>query len=248
MTQADPFSLDGRRAIVTGGNMGLGAGIAALLAGRGARVLSVARGPRATDAPASIVHKSVDLRRAGSEDEVLGLAQAELGGADILVNCAGNSLMERAEHIGRDAFDELLSINLTAVQALSAAFVRGCRKAGHGGAILNVSSMLTGVTLRGSAAYSAGKAGLDQLTRVHALEWGRHGIRVNAVAPGWFKTSMTSDILDGPGGTVLRQKNPLGRLGEAGDLDGAVLLLVSDAGRYITGAIIPVDGGQQLAG
>ena len=227
--------------------MGLGARIASVLHDAGAQVMSVARGASAVPASA-IVHEAVDLREAESAQRVLDLAQRHFGGADILVNCAGQSVMERAERLGRADFDDVFRLNVTTVQDLSAAFVQQCRAAKHGGVILNVSSILARMPLRGGSAYAASKAALDQMTRVHALEWGRLGVRVNAIAPGWFETAMTRDLLSGPAGTLLRQKNPTMRLGEPGDLDGAVLLLVSDAGAYITGAILPVDGGQHLAG
>jgi 2-dehydro-3-deoxy-D-gluconate 5-dehydrogenase len=243
------FSLAGKAALVTGGNSGLGRDALHAMRGAGAKCFAVSRTgiDHATGAQLSAQECLVlDLKHEGAAAIALDAAENACGPIDVLVNSAGVSLMQRAETCSAGEIEELFSINLFAVNALNAEFVKRCRKRGSGGSIINVGSILAANAMRGAAIYGASKAALDQLTRVQALEWGRHGIRVNSIAPGWFQTPMTDDLLSGPAGALLRQKNPTGRLGLPGDLDGAVLLLASDAGRYITGSIITVDGGQHL--
>lgn len=247
----NPFDLSGKAALVTGGNSGLGRDIVLAMQRAGAKCYSVSRTGALRDEGRPFADSEgalLDLTRSNAATTALDLAERQVGPIDILVNCAGISEMARAEQADMALFSQLLAINLVAVQALSAEFVRRCKARKAGGSIINVGSILSASPMRGASAYAASKAALDQMSRVQALEWGRHGIRVNVIAPGWYPTPMTGDLLNGPTGAILRQKNPLGRLGQSGDLDGAVLLLASDAGRYITGAIIPVDGGQQLAG
>jgi NAD(P)-dependent dehydrogenase (short-subunit alcohol dehydrogenase family) len=241
------FSLSGRRALVTGGNSGLGAQISAALAAAGAEVFVVSRTGIDPLTGLTLPESNcliADLTHPDAPKVVFD----RFGSLDILVNCAGASFMNRAELISTADFMAILNINLTAAHALSAAFVQNLRERKTGGSIIHISSILAHQPIRGSAAYAASKAGLDQLTRVQALEWGRHNIRVNSIAPGWFETPLTTELLASPAGAILRRQNPLGRLGAAGDLDGAVLLLASDAGRYITGMVLTVDGGQSLAG
>jgi NAD(P)-dependent dehydrogenase (short-subunit alcohol dehydrogenase family) len=240
------FSLKGRNALVTGGNSGIGSQISAALTKAGAEVFIVSRTgiDAQTGRPLPQSHCLVaDLTHA----ETPHLVFERFGRVDILINCAGASQMARAEAISTPDFMDVLNINVAAAHAMSAAFVRQLRLRQCGGSIIHISSILANQTVRGSAAYAASKAGLDQLTRVQALEWGRYNIRVNSIAPGWFETPLTHDLLSGPAGGILGQRNPLGRLGTPGDLDGAVLLLASDAGRYINGVILAVDGGQSLS-
>jgi NAD(P)-dependent dehydrogenase (short-subunit alcohol dehydrogenase family) len=241
------FDLTGRVALVTGGNSGIGAQISSALSRAGAEVYVVSR-TGIDSASGLILPESNCLVADLTHPDTPALVFQRFAAVDILVNCAGASTMERAESISAADFMAVLNINLTAAHTLSAAFVQHLRKRKAGGSIIHISSILANQTIRGSAAYAASKAGLDQLTRVQALEWGRHHVRVNSISPGWFETPLTADLLASPAGAILRHKNPLGRLGAAGDLDGAVLLLASDAGRYINGVVLAVDGGQSLGG
>jgi 2-dehydro-3-deoxy-D-gluconate 5-dehydrogenase len=245
------FDMTGRSVLVTGGNSGLGRDALMALSGVGARCFTVSRTgiDQVTGFPLSARDCYVtDLTLDGAAQRTFNAAEAAIGFIDVLVNSAGISEIARAEALSSEQLFNQLAINLGAVQALSAEFVSRCKARKSGGAIINISSILAELPMRGSSGYAASKAALNQMSRVHALEWGRHGIRVNVIAPGWFPTPMTDGLLSGPTGAILRQKNPLGRLGETGDIAGAVLLLASDAGRYITGSTIVVDGGQQLAG
>jgi NAD(P)-dependent dehydrogenase (short-subunit alcohol dehydrogenase family) len=240
------FDLTGRVALVTGGNSGIGAQISAALSAAGADVFVVSRTGINPLTGLNLPENNcliADLTHPDTPERVF----KRFANVDILVNCAGASFMDRAEAISADNFMSVININLTAVHTLSAAFVQNLRKRKAGGTIIHISSILANQTIRGSAAYAASKAAVDQLTRIQALEWGRHNVRVNAISPGWFETPLTHDLLSGPAGGILRQKNPLGRLGQDGDLDGAVLLLASDAGRYINGVVLAVDGGQSLS-
>jgi NAD(P)-dependent dehydrogenase (short-subunit alcohol dehydrogenase family) len=247
------FRLDGRFALVTGGNSGLGRDALEALRMAGARVRSVSLSGfgQATDGRlplAAAEADSADLTIPGVAREVFDRAEAASGPVDILVNSAGISLQARAEGTTEAEMAAMFAANVTACHAMAAEFAARRRQQGKGGSIIHVGSILADSPMRGTMAYAASKAALEQMARVQALEWGRHGIRVNVLAPGWFPTPMTDGILSGPAGAVLRQKNPLGRLGMPGDIAGAVLLLASDAGRYITGTMIHVDGGQRLAG
>ncbi len=241
------FDLTGRVALVTGGNSGIGAHISEALSAAGATVFIVSR--TGIDPQTGLTLPDSNCLIADlTLPDTPALVFERFGNVDILINCAGASFMDRAEAISTTDFMAVLNINLTAAHALSAAFVQSLRKRKIGGSIIHISSILANQPIRGSAAYAASKAGLDQLTRVQALEWGRHNVRVNSIAPGWFETPLTAELLASPAGAILRRKNPLGRLGSAGDLDGAVLLLASDAGQYISGVVLAVDGGQSLAG
>jgi NAD(P)-dependent dehydrogenase (short-subunit alcohol dehydrogenase family) len=256
LEQYDPFGafrLDGRAALVTGGNSGLGRDALDALRIAGARVHSVSRtgGSHQDDRRPPLSPSEgdiVDLTMANAAEIALDKAEAAVGPINILVNSAGISMRGRAEETTEAEMAAMLALNLTACHCLSAAFVNRCKARGVGGSIIHIGSILADSQMRGSMAYAASKAGLEQMAKVQALEWGRLGIRVNVIAPGWFPTPMTREILSGPAGAVLRQKNPLGRLGTAGDIAGAVLLLASEAGQYITGALLHVDGGQRLAG
>ena len=119
-------------------------------------------------------------------------------------------------------------------------------RAGRGGSIINISSVLSEMPLRQVSAYGAAKAAISQTTRSLALEWAKYGIRVNEIRPGWFETTLTAPFLEGPGAKIMAGQNPTGRLGAPHDLDGVVLLLASKASAYTTGSSITVDGGHSI--
>ena len=176
-------------------------------------------------------------------------AVTELGDVYVLVNNAGTSRTQPAHHEEPAAFKAVVDVNLMGAYYVAREFGRHCIAAGHGGSIVNISSVLG---LSGGdmpqAAYSASKAALLGLTRDLTMQWsGRKGIRVNALAPGYFVSEMTSPLLDQPErmGELLG-RTPLRRLGQPSELAGALLLLASDAGSYITGATLAVDGGWSL--
>jgi 3-oxoacyl-[acyl-carrier protein] reductase len=173
-------------------------------------------------------------------------AERAFGTATILVNNAGIVHSGRAVDLAEEDWRRVLSTNLDAVFYWAQEAARRMLAAGTGGAIVNIASVLGFSPDKGVAAYATAKAGVVQLTKALALELSFKGIRVNAIAPGWIVTEINRDYLAGPGATMKRQI-PMGRFGNVNDLDGPLLLLVSDAGRYMTGATIVADGGQLAA-
>ncbi len=248
----DIFSLDGRVAIVTGASGTLGERYCRVLAGRGATVVAAARRPGLLEAWASEVPGVVPAGCDVTDDsQLLRLVDvaAEHGGPDIVVNNAGTSdAVIRAHEQDPDQFRRVLDINLTAAFVLSAAAARWMIEHGRAGSIVNVASMLGIVASGGNhqAGYVASKSGLIGLTRELAKQWAAEGIRVNAIAPGYFRSGLTEEMFagdDAPGLRHIQRNTLMRRAGEIHEFDGALLLLASDAGSYITGQTIVIDGG-----
>lgn len=244
--------LDGKTVIVTGASSGLGRHFAALLAAQGAKVLLAARRREALeDACAGIVRaggKAAALTLDVADEGSVAAAFAGLDAApDILVNNAGISGAAPALDIDAAAFDSVMDTNLRGAFLVARAAAAAMRAAGKGGAIVNVASILGHRVAGGVSAYAASKAGLIHLTRALALEWARFDIRVNALCPGYIETDINRDFFATEAGQALIRRIPQRRLGQPGDLDGALLLLASDAGRYITGASLAVDGGHLVS-
>ena len=243
------FDLSGRVAIVTGASSGLGEGLARALASAGARVALLARRHDRLAALAGEIGGLAvccDLLDAGQAGEVVPKVAAELGPPEILVNAAGNLFSgEAAELEPLDAIRKTLDLNLVAPFLLSQA-VFPHMVASRRGAIVNVSSISGRVGVPGipQASYAASKLGLSGLTAELAVQWARHSIRVNTLAPGFFRSEIT-DVLYANERSLqwLRRNTPLPADGTVDDFVGAVLWLVSDAGRYVTGQTIVVDGG-----
>jgi NAD(P)-dependent dehydrogenase (short-subunit alcohol dehydrogenase family) len=243
------FALDGRVALVTGASSGVGAAIARGLADAGARVAVVARRlDRLETLAAEIdgVAVGCDLVDGTQLDAVVGQVADRLGGPEILVNAAGAIAgSHAAEDEPPDVVLRTLQLNLVAPFRLSQAVFPHMVAAG-GGAIVNISSIsaLVGIPSIPQASYAASKAGLSGLTSELAVQWARHSIRVNTVAPGFFRSEITESLYDDERGREwLRRNTPLPYDGAADDIVGAVQWLVSDAGRYVTGQTIAVDGG-----
>ncbi|MCT9138039.1 SDR family NAD(P)-dependent oxidoreductase [Streptomyces violarus] len=246
---AELFSLQGRTAVVTGASAGLGARFAAVLAQAGATVFAAARRidrlKEFADSDARIHPVACDVSLAADRTRLAETALSATGRLDILVNNAASSGETRAEDESPDAFADVLGVNLTAPYHLARLTAEAPGDMG-GRSIINVSSILGLVTAAplGGASYSASKAGLIGLTRELAGQWGRGGIRVNALAPGWFRTEMTADLFgDGRSSRWVERNTLLGRGGEGHELDGALLFLASDASSYCTGQVLTVDGG-----
>ena len=248
----DIFSLDGRVAIVTGASGTLGERYCRVLAGRGATVVAAARRLDRLEAVASEVPGVVPVGCDVTDDSQLRRlveVAAEHGGPDIVVNNAGTSdAVVRAHEQDADQFRRVLDINLTAAFVLSAAAARWMIEHGRRGNIVNVASMLGIVASGGNhqAGYVASKSGLIGLTRELAKQWAPEGIRVNAIAPGYFRSGLTEEMFagdDAPGLRHIERNTLMRRAGEIDEFDGALLLLASDAGSYITGQTIVIDGG-----
>ena len=243
------FALDGRVAVVTGASSGLGAGIARGLASVGARVAVVARrADRLAELAADIEGQAVvcDLLDLDAVRGVVPQVVEGLGPPEILVNAAGRIFSrDRAESESLDAIRRTLDLNLTAPMVLAQEVFPHMVAAGRG-SIVHISSIGGRVGVPGipQASYAASKMGLSGLTAEQAVQWAEHAIRVNTIAPGFFRSEITDELYDDERGRAWLERNtPLPIEGTVDDLVGAVLWLVSDAGRYVTGQTIVVDGG-----
>jgi len=254
-TVRELFSLEGKTAVVTGGSRGLGLQMAEALGEQGAVVLLSARrqaeldeacahlAARGIEAHSIAADLSDEAAIAGFADE----AMRRLGQVDILVNNAGATWGAPAEDFPLEAWDKVMNLNVRSVFLLCQAFGRLSMIPRGRGRIVNIASI---AGLAGNPpgsmqtiAYNSSKAAVINFTRTLAGEWGRHGITVNAIAPGFFPSKMTRGILAAVGADRLAQQAPLGRLGDDEDLKGAVVLFASDAGKHITGQVLAVDGG-----
>ncbi|MFH8737023.1 MULTISPECIES: SDR family NAD(P)-dependent oxidoreductase [unclassified Streptomyces] len=250
-TAAELFSLEGRTAVVTGASAGLGARFATVLAQAGATVFAAARRidrlKELADSDARIHPVACDVSVEADRARLVDTALTTTGRIDVLVNNAATSGETRAQDETPDAFADVLGVNLTAPFHLARLTAEAPAGEGTGGrSIINVSSILGLVSAAplGGASYSASKAGLIGLTRELAGQWGRDGTRVNALAPGWFRTEMTEDLFGDERSSRWVDRNTLLRRGGDGhELDGALLFLASDASSYCTGQVLTVDGG-----
>jgi NAD(P)-dependent dehydrogenase (short-subunit alcohol dehydrogenase family) len=252
MKAADMFDLRGRVALVTGASSGLGTQFAKALADNGAAVALVARrADRLAALKAEIEGKGgkalaveADVTDRAAMTRAFDAAEAVFGTVTILVNNAGIVRSGRAIDLRPEEWRKVLGVDLDAVFYWAQEAARRMLAAKTPGAIVNIASVLGFGVAKGVAAYATAKAGVVQITRALAVELAFKGVRVNAIAPGWFVTEINDKYLASEAGEALKRDIPMGRFGNAGDLDGALLLLVSDAGAYITGATIVVDGGQ----
>jgi NAD(P)-dependent dehydrogenase (short-subunit alcohol dehydrogenase family) len=249
------FDLSGRVALVTGASAGLGRHFAQVLAEAGAAVALAARRREQLDEvvreiaarggrAAAVLCNVAD---AASVRAAIDAGEAALGPIDILVNNAGIAISKPLLEHSEDDWDAVVDTNLKGAWLMSRELAERWVKGGRRGRIINIASLLALRPIRHVPSYCASKGGLVQLTHAMAMELARHGITVNAIAPGYFETDMNRGFLRSEVGRALVSRIPLGRSGAAADLDGVLLLLAADAGAYITGAVIPVDGGHAVA-
>lgn len=250
---ASLFGLTGKKAVVTGASSGFGRTIALALGRAGAEVLIVARrAERLEDLAAessgmegTLIPLAADLSSEKGLDQVAESVERTWGGLDILVANAGIGARTQLEETTFDDFQRVIGFNASAQAALANRLFRFLRQSGHG-RIINVASVLGlgGGERKGMGAYTASKHALVGLTRSQAIDWAKHGITANALAPAYFPTEMTDDLLEhGPTLERILGKTPMGRPGKLDELIPAVLFLASPASGYVTGVVLPVDGG-----
>jgi 3-oxoacyl-[acyl-carrier protein] reductase len=252
---ADIFDLKGRVALVTGASGGLGLRFAEVLAANGAAVALVARragklkeavakieqgGGRAIAVEADVLDRNL-MSRAFDQ------AEQAFGTVTILVNNAGVAHSTRAVELSDEEWQRVVRTNLDAVFFWAQEGARRMLAANKKGAIVNIASVLGFGVSKGTIAYATAKAGVIQMTKALGLELAFKGVRVNAIAPGWFVTDINREYLASAHGKKLTRDIPVGRFGQDGDLDGALLLLASDAGSYIAGATVVCEGGHMVA-
>ena len=244
------FRLDGKIALVTGASSGIGAQTVKLFSSLGAKVIAAAR---REDRLQDLANQYPDVMAVrcdvGIEADCKNLVDTiinEYGKIDILINNAGISDPIPALEEDLDLFKRVIQIDLISCFHLAQLCAQHMETQESGGAIVNVASIhgFVGSSPNNQPGYTAAKGGLINLTRELALEWARHGIRVNAIAPGYITTELTDEMIAGESGRKWIERNtPMRRPGEVTELDGAMLLLASDAGSYITGETIAIDGG-----
>lgn len=243
---ASPFSLAGRRAVVTGGATGLGLGITRALVSAGAEVVVVSRTPTADLDPFgdAVRHVAHDVTDTAAAPDLAASIEGDLGPVDILVNNAGNHRKKLVDEMTVDDFTDVLDVHLVGAFALSKAFLPRMRER-RSGSVLFIASMSSYIGMPAVTGYSTAKAGVLGLVRSLAAETGQDGVRVNAIAPGWIDTPMFRKATDGDPerfGKIMG-RTPMQSIGSPTDIGHAAVYLSSPAARFVTGVCLPVDGG-----
>ncbi len=250
------FNLSGNTALITGASSGLGASFAKVLSENGARVVIAARRLDKLEALAAEIRSgggealpiAMDVTSAESVEAGFAKIQTELGApADILVNNAGLSREAFFTKMSEEDWATVIDTNYTAVWRVAKAAANAMTQAGKSGSIINIASITALRPSHTLAAYASSKAAVDHLTRIMALEMARFNVRVNAIAPGYFLTDINESFFETDEGEKMTRRIAMRRIGEVSELAGPLLLLASDAGSYMTGSTIVVDGGHTLS-
>ncbi len=250
MDSLSQFSLEGRRALVTGSSRGIGLAIATALAGAGADIVLNGRDEAALGAAAASLAEGGARARAVAFDvtdgegvrDAVAYVEGEIGPIDILVNNAGMQHRAPLEDFPEDMFNRVMETNLNSVFLVGQAVARHMIPRGRG-RIINICSLVSTVARRTIAPYAASKAAVANLTRVMATEWAQHGINANGLAPGYFKTELNEALIADPEFSAwVTARTPMGRWGDVAELGGAAIFLASDASSFVNGHILYVDG------
>jgi gluconate 5-dehydrogenase len=251
-TQSQSFRLDGKLAIITGASKGIGLGIAKAMSNAGASILLLSRQtPELDNAVAQIRNEGgtadacpFDLHNYPQLNEWYSGVVSTHGIPDILVNAAGITRRGPADKLSLDDWHEVMSINLSAVFAMSQAFAQRLLAASKPGKIVNIASLMTSASRPGTSAYTASKGGIGQLTKALALDWAPKGIHVNAIAPGFIQTELTGPLWNDP--TFFEwvtKRTPMARWGQPDDIALPAVFMASAASDFMTGQVVYVDGG-----
>lgn len=248
------FDVSNEIVLITGGGTGMGLAMAKALAINGAKLVLAGNDPDSLQAGVDTIvalgGQAISVPMDVRQDDMIGEAfdsvEATLGPVGVLINNAGIAHRDKATHLTRETLRNVMAVNVEGAFMVAQEAARRMIRDRRGGSIINISSVLSEMAQRQVSAYGASKAAVSQMTRCLALEWAKHGIRVNEIRPGWFETDLTAPFLKGPGAGVMAGQNPTGRLGDMHDLDGVVLLLASKASAYMTGSSITVDGGHSI--
>ncbi len=247
----DRFRLDDKIALITGAGSGLGRQFAQSLSEAGATVVLAARRREKLQETAELIQSAggsatcfdLDVTDSTSVNDCFQAMVAEVGAPDVVVNNAGIARQAFLTEISEEDWDAVLDTNLKGVFLVAQAAARSMIAAGKPGSIINISSVLGIRVSKALSSYAAAKAGVAHLTRAMALELSRNNIRVNALAPGYFVTEINQKEFDQGAAELLKPRVPMGRVGELTEIAGPLLLLASDAGSYMTGSVVAVDGG-----